>query len=58
MDKAPKIENNYNRLNFNDLVESDISEHHKGSYSQGLALGIRRQISIHVKHICKKIQKI
>lgn len=31
MDKAPKIKNNYNLLNFNNLVESDISEHHKGS---------------------------
>lgn len=31
MDKAPKIENNYNRLNFNDLVKVIFSEHHKGS---------------------------
>lgn len=30
MDKAPKIENNHIRLNFNDLIESNISEHHKG----------------------------
>ena len=31
MDKAPKIENNHIRPNFNDLIESNISEHHKGS---------------------------
>lgn len=31
MDRALKIENNQTQLNFNDLVESDISKNHNGS---------------------------
>lgn len=31
MDKPPKIENNKAQSNFSDLVDSNISEHHKGS---------------------------